>query len=164
MITLRLATLADAPLLRRWDEEPHVVESDPDDEWNWETELAHEPPWREQLMAELDGRPIGFIQIIDPLEEETHYWGDCEPNLRAIDIWIGPADCLGRGHGTNMMRQAIARCFAATGVTAIVIDPLARNERAIRFYQRLGFKPVERRRFNDDDCLVHRLERGDWRP
>jgi aminoglycoside 6'-N-acetyltransferase len=42
---------------------------------------------------------------------------------------------------------------------AIVIDPLASNVRAIRFYERLGFKPVERRRFGEDDCLVMRLER-----
>lgn len=159
MITLRIATLDDIPLLRRWDEEPAVVESDPNDDWHWETELAKTPPWREQLVAELDGRPIGFVQIIDPAEEESHYWGDIEPNLRAIDIWIGEADARGRGHGTEIMRQAIARCVAAPEVTAIVIDPLARNDGAIRFYARLGFRVVGPRQFNDDDCLVMMLDR-----
>ena len=33
LLTLRPATLADAPLLRRWDEEPHIVASDPNDDW-----------------------------------------------------------------------------------------------------------------------------------
>ena len=28
--------------------------------------------------------------------------------------------------------------------------------------QRLGFRPVERRLFGPDDCLVHRLERAEW--
>ncbi|MEL6831284.1 MAG: GNAT family N-acetyltransferase, partial [Pseudomonadota bacterium] len=32
-----------------------------------------------------------------------------------------------------------------------------------RFYQRLGFRPIGRRMFEDDDCLVHRLDRADWR-
>jgi RimJ/RimL family protein N-acetyltransferase len=73
------------------------------------------------------GRPIGFVQIIDPAREESHYWGDCEPNLRAIDIWIGEADCLNKGYGTQMMRLAIERCFADPSVTAILIDPLASN-------------------------------------
>jgi aminoglycoside 6'-N-acetyltransferase len=161
-ITLRLATGADAPLLRQWDELPHVLASDPDDEWNWEVELPRTPHWREQLMAELDRRPIGFVQIIDPAREESRYWGDCASNLRAVDIWIGPADCLGRGYGTQMMRLALARCFADPAVTGVLIDPLADNIRAIRFYQRLGFRPVGPRSFGDSHCLVHEIDRHSW--
>lgn len=163
MILLRDANAADAPLLRRWDEAEHVIASDPNDDWNWEIELARTPDWRQQLVAELDGRPIGFVQIIDPALEDSHYWGACGPGLRAIDIWIGEADCLGRGYGSVMMRLALARCFAAPEVHAVLIDPLASNTAARRFYARLGFRPVERRRFGDDDCEVMRLERADWR-
>jgi aminoglycoside 6'-N-acetyltransferase len=160
-VHLRPAHLGDLDLLRHWDEQPHVVACDPNDDWAWETELARNPPWREQLIGEVDGRPVGFIQIIDPAEEESRYWGDVPANLRAIDIWIGEASDLNRGHGTAMMRLAIARCFAAPEVTAILIDPLASNTRAHRFYERLGFRFVERRRFGDDDCLVYRLDRHD---
>jgi aminoglycoside 6'-N-acetyltransferase len=63
-----------------------------------------------------------------------------------------------------MMQWAIVFCFAVPAVDAILIDPLASNTRAIRFYQRLGFRPVEERRFGDDLCLVHRLDRSDWPP
>ena len=162
IVRLRPAQLADAPLLRRWDDAPHVVASDPNDDWNWEVELDRTPDWREQLMAEVDGRPIGFVQIIDPAREESHYWGDCAPNLRAIDIWIGEESDLGRGFGTRMMELALARCFAAPEVTAVLIDPLASNTRARRFYERLGFTFVEDRRFGDDDCAVYRLDRATW--
>lgn len=82
-LILRPANLDDLPLLHRWDEQPHIIASDLDD-WGWEVELARNPPWREQLIAELGGRPIGFIQLIDPQEEETHYWGDIGPNKRAL--------------------------------------------------------------------------------
>lgn len=159
MLVLRAATPADRALLEHWDRQPHVLASDPNDDWGWETELARHPGWREQLLAELDGRPIGFLQIIDPAREETRYWGEVAQNLRAIDIWIGEQADLGKGHGTRMMRLAIARCFADPGVAAILVDPLASNTRSHRFYRRLGFRPVERRRFGKDDCLVHRLER-----
>jgi aminoglycoside 6'-N-acetyltransferase len=48
-------------------------------------------------------------------------------------------------------------------VEAIVIDPLASNTAAIRFYQRLGFVSEGRRMFDEDDCLMHRLTRADWK-
>lgn len=80
-------------MLRYWDSLPHVIASDANDDWNWEEELHRSLIWREQLIAEREGRPIGFLQIIDPEAEETHYWGDTGPGFRAIDIWIGaPAD------------------------------------------------------------------------
>ncbi len=159
-ITLRTATIADLPLLRHWDEQPHVIESDPNDDWEWETELLRNPDWREQLIAELEGRPIGFIQIIDPKLEESHYWGEDVPeNLRAIDIWIGEEADTNKGYGTRMMRLALERCFANPNVTAVLIDPLASNTAAHRFYERLGFQFAERRTFGEDDTFVYRLDR-----
>jgi aminoglycoside 6'-N-acetyltransferase len=160
-VTLRDATPDDRPTLERWDEEPDVLASDPNDDWHWEVELARRPAWREQLIAEVNGRPIGFVQIIDPALEESHYWGDVPEGLRAIDIWIGEGEYRGRGYGTEMMKLAIARCFAVESVRAILIDPLISNTDAIRFYERLGFTAVERRSFGEDDCLVMRLERTD---
>lgn len=163
MIKFRTATIQDLPLLRHWDEQPHTVASDPNDDWGWETELLRAPAWREQLVAELDGRPVGFVQIIDPLLEDSHYWGEVPPNLRAIDIWIGEADDLGKGYGTQMMRQAIDRCFASPGVTAIILDPLASNVRARKFYESLGFAFVENRTFGEDTCAVYKLDRSAWK-
>ena len=161
-LRLRPAALDDLPLLQRWDEEPHVLDSDPNDDWGWDTELARDPDWREQLIAEIDGRPIGFVQIIDPEREDSHYWGDCGQGLRAVDIWIGEADALGQGFGTRMMAEALRRCFAPAEVTAVLIDPLASNADAQRFYSRFGFRFVEARRFGLDDCHVMRLKRADW--
>lgn len=163
MIKLRPATSTDLTLLRHWDEQPHVVASDPNDDWHWEVELERTPDWREQLIAELDGRAIGFIQIIDPAREESHYWGDIVANFRAIDIWIGEATDLGKGYGTTMMKLALAQCFADPTVLAILVDPLVDNIRVHRFYERLGFQWVERRQLGDDDCFVYRLNREDWR-
>lgn len=161
-IMLRPATLSDLDLLQRWDEQPHVIASDPDDDWNWSLELDRNPDWREQLIAELDGRPIGFVQIIDPAREETHYWGEVPERLRAIDIWIGEQNCLGQGFGTRIMQLTIDRCFAEPEVTAILIDPLLSNKQAIRFYERFGFQFVERRQFGDSDCAVHQLDRSEY--
>ena len=158
-LKLRPATPDDLGLLRHWDQQPHVVASDPNGDRNWEIELARAPDWREQLIAEVDGRPIGFIQIIDPAREETHCWSCTQPGRRAIDIWIGEESDLGRGYGTQMMKLAIERCFANPTVTAVLVDPLDSNSGAHRFYERLGFEYVVQRRLGEDSCFVYRLTR-----
>lgn len=158
-MNLRPATPNDLALLRHWDEQPHVVASDPNDDWAWECELARSPDWREQLIAEEGGRPIGFIQIIDPAREQSGYWGCIPAGLRALDIWIGEESDLGRGYGTQMMKLAIERCFSDPTVTAVLVDPLDCNTRAHRFYERLGFEYVVCRRFGEDSCFVYRLTR-----
>lgn len=161
MIKLRTAIQADIPVLQHWDKQEHVIAAGGDDDvWDWPEEINRKASWQELLIAELDGRPLGMVQIIDPYYEESHYWGDCAQNLRAIDIWIGEADDLGKGYGSEMMRLALLRCIEEERVTAVLIDPLASNTDAIRFYQGLGFQFVENRRFGDDECCVYQISRG----
>jgi len=158
---LRLATPADISTLQAWDRKPHVMAATGSHAGasDWVHEIALDVPWWELLIAEDAGRPIGVLRIIDPAEEETHYWGDCPPNLRAIDIWIGEEADHGRGLGSEIMRLALAHCFANPAVTAVLIDPLSSNLRARQFYERLGFREVGPRRFGEDACVVYRFER-----
>lgn len=171
-LTLRTARHDDIPTLRRWDRDPTVIASVSDDP-NAEVAFGEENDWQENIdlyqpdvweywIAEIDGRPIGAMQLCDPQREPTHYWGDIGLNLRALDIWIGEADARGKGYGELMMRAAISRCFSDPAVTAVLVDPLASNTRGHRFYQRLGFKATHRQMFGDDDTLVHRLTREAW--
>ena len=166
-VILRPATRADIPLLKAWDEEPHVQFSDPKSGdgsgWDWDDEIEAGLPGFWHFLAEVDGVPIGFVQVIDPAIEPTKYWGEMGEGFRAIDIWIGPAEWLGRGAGTQMMALALEACFAEASVHTILIDPLETHTRAHRFYQRCGFSPVGRREFDGDWCLVHELKRADWR-
>jgi aminoglycoside 6'-N-acetyltransferase len=159
MIKLRPATISDLELLKYWDTKQHVIDCDPDDDWNWETELHRNPEWREQLIADLKGESIGVVQIIDPFEEETHYWGNVERNKRAIDIWIGEEANLNKGFGTIIMRLAIERCFENPNINGVLIDPLKSNTKAHRFYERLGFEFIEEREFDGTICYVYELKR-----
>src|SRR5918993_1715288 len=60
VIKLRSATPADLTLLQEWDEQAHVIASDPNSDWGWEVELGRNPDWREQMICELDGRARRF--------------------------------------------------------------------------------------------------------
>ncbi len=160
MLELRPARPSDVDLLRDWDTQPHVISASGDDDAiDWEVELARDVDWKWDFIAQVDGRPVGIIQIIDPAKEDSHYWGEIEPNLRAIDIWIGPPADLGRGYGTKMLQTALDFCFTNPDVTSVLIDPLAANIRARRFYERIGFRFVENRTFGSDDCAVYRFDR-----
>ena len=167
-LIIRLARLSDIPTLTHWDEKEHVKAATTNDgsagfDMDWEDELAPRSDGTEFLIAEVNGHPIGALQIIDPATERTHYWGAIANNLRALDIWIGEEAYLAQGHGSRMMEYAINRCFADNRVTAVLVDPLANNTRSHRFYERLGFQFAERRQFDDvSDCFVYRLEREAW--
>ncbi len=173
MVSLRPATPADIPHLTRWEREPHVREASGEDEpEDWAALLGGLPSDWDVLVIEAntggEALPIGVLQIIDPVTEPSGYWRPwfealgIEPaaqTLRAIDIWIGEADMLSRGHGGAAMRQALGRCFAIPSVEAVLIDPLSRNDGAIRFYARQGFATQGRFRFGLDDCSVMRCSR-----
>ncbi|MFN4276930.1 MAG: GNAT family N-acetyltransferase [Ferrovibrio sp.] len=49
---------------------------------------------------------------------------------------------LGRGHGSAFIRQHVARLFAE-GAPFVATDPDPDNARAIRAYQKAGFRILE---------------------
>ena len=161
-LQLRPANLDDAALLQYWHTLPHLIATLGDDDWQWQQELSQQYPWREQLIAELDGKPMGYMEIIDPALETSHYWGDCGAGLRAMDIWIGAPELLGQGYGRQMMQMALARCFTEAQVKGVLLDPMLSNTDAHRFYERLGFVNQGERHIDGDLCYVYYLSREDW--
>jgi aminoglycoside 6'-N-acetyltransferase len=160
-IVLRPATLDDVPMLEAWDDDPDVYASSPNDDWDWGRQtLATEG--LTNLIAELDGRPIGYIQLTDLARDASKYWGEHQAGLMAIDIEIGEPDMRGKGYGHTMMGLALELCFSDPTIQAVLIDPLITNIRAIAFYQRLGFTFIENRWFDQDHCAVHQLTRAEY--
>jgi len=91
---------------------------------------------------ELDGRLVGWIQW--HAEEEPDY------RHAGIDIFIHPT-WQGRGLGSDAVRTLARHLIDDRGHHRLTIDPAAHNERAIRAYQRVGFRPVG---------IMRRYERG----
>jgi len=167
-LSIRNATIEDIDQLYKWDEKPHVQASISTSgtqsfDVDWKDELSPRTDGTELFIAEAGGVAIGAMQIIDPAKERTHYWGPVAFDLRAIDIWIGEASYLGQGYGTGMMTWAIEHCFTPAEVRMIIIDPLANNLRAHKFYQALGFELIGRRLFDaESDCCLFQLTRRCW--
>jgi aminoglycoside 6'-N-acetyltransferase len=99
------------------------------------------------LTIELDGQVVGMIQF----HEET------TPDFRhaGIDIFL-TSERHGQGLGADAVRTLARHLFDDRGHHRVTIDPAAANMRAIRSYERVGFRRVGiMRRYWRDPA-------GDW--
>lgn len=80
----------------------------------------------------LDGEVIGWLGFDEEKMRKYRSVG--------FDIMIDPAH-HGNGYGPEALRAVIDH-FAESGHHYFHIDPNAKNERAIRAYEKVGFKPV----------------------
>ena len=85
------------------------------------------------ILTAADRRVIGFIQATEELE----------PGYRhgAVDLFIA-TDQHGRGVGPEAIRLVVGWLIAERGHHRITIDPAAANARAIRAYEKVGFRRV----------------------
>jgi len=60
-----------------------------------------------------------------------------------LDIIIGKEINMGRGYGTDALKTLIKYLFDNSAVNKIWIEPRANNPRAIRAYEKAGFKREE---------------------
>jgi RimJ/RimL family protein N-acetyltransferase len=61
-------------------------------------------------------------------------------------IGIGEHDCWGKGYGTEATRLVIDYGFNVLGLHNVMLRVFSYNERAIRAYQKVGFREIGRRR------------------
>lgn len=133
---------AHAPLMHDWLRRPHVAEwwSEPPtlDEIVEEYVTLHEV---DPYVVQLDGRPVGFIQSYVAATAGDGWWTDVtDPGVVGIDQFIGEPDAIGRGVGTAMVRAFVERLLASPSVTMVQVDPSPANARAIRCYEKAGFR------------------------
>jgi aminoglycoside 6'-N-acetyltransferase Ib len=62
--------------------------------------------------------------------------------FRGIDQFLADAHSLDRGLGTRMVREFVQFLFEDPAVTRIQADPAPSNLRAIRCYEKVGFRRV----------------------
>ena len=83
--------------------------------------------------VEVAGSLVGVVSFWEHDEADCRYAG--------MDIVLGEAH-TGRGLGPDALRALARHLFGERGHWRLVIDPDAANERAIRAYELVGFRPV----------------------
>jgi len=128
----RLVAIVAAPGVREW--------------WG-----APDPPEREREGLRNDGAAF-VVEVDGELAGWLGFNEEPEPDYRhaSLDIALASAH-QGDGLGPEALRTAISWLAGERGHHRFTIDPALENERAIRAYSKVGFRPVG---------IMRRAERG----
>ncbi|MFT3720906.1 GNAT family N-acetyltransferase [Pseudorhodoferax sp.] len=148
-VALRPMAAHDIPMLHRWLQRPHVVES-----WGGERPTLAQVQARylpriqsagkvTPYIGMLDGPPFAYAQSYVALGAGDGWWEDeTDPGVRGIDQFIADPGLLGRGLGTRLARVLVDRLFSDPRVSMVQADPSPHDLRAIRCYEKAGLRRI----------------------
>jgi aminoglycoside 6'-N-acetyltransferase len=157
--SFRRMTEADLPLLQQWLQTPDAATwwGDLGEEMENLAADLHEPGMRLWIVS-LAAQPFAFLQDYRPDTWPDHPFRDMPPGSYGIDQTIGIPSLIGLGHGSAFIRQHVQTLFDA-GAPCVVTDPDPQNARAIRAYEKAGFKKREERETPWGRCLLMEMRR-----
>jgi aminoglycoside 6'-N-acetyltransferase len=167
VFTFQRLTRDDFGLLGRWLAEPHVARwwnHDPSPEAVegdfGDTVDGLEPA--EDYLAIIDGTPVGLIQycLFNDYPEYVDEMADVYPvgdGAASIDYLIGDPTRVGEGLGTAMIAQFVARVWAETTATHIVVPVNSANTASWRALLKAGFRLVARGELEPDNPTDDRM-------
>lgn len=147
------------PLLLKWLETPHVKTWwDTDVQWTpelikekfgtyvqgYKVEQGIKKPFQAYIIY-VDTQPVGYIQLYTAHDFARDYPASLETlplSLAALDFFIGEQDYLGQGLAPVVLTQFLQE-YVAHFYEACFVDPETTNIRAIRVYEKAGFKTVK---------------------
>ena len=160
---------ADYATMARWLTDPRVLEyyEGRDNPYPIERVRRELSP---RLLAEegvtpcffvLQGEPVGYTQyyvVREPERLEYELDGDADlTGMYGIDQFIGVPELWGTGIGTRGVSLLLRHLFENLGAREVILDPNVDNPRAIRCYEKCGFRKIKLLRAHE----VHEGQTGD---
>ena len=111
--SFRRMTADDLKTVGSWLQTPEVKRwwGDPDGEISLLKGDLDDPAMRMWIVSHEEG-PFAYIQDYDPHSWPAHPFGFLPLRSRGIDQFIGEPDMLGRGYGSALIGEHVARLFA----------------------------------------------------
>lgn len=146
LVRLRAITTADLPMLVEWRNDPEIKALLGG--WSFPVSLEAEQEWfakarQEQSTQRLaievleDSRYVGNIGLYDI------NWKDRKAEY---GILIGDKSAWGRGYGLDASNALLCYAFRELNLHRISLRVLAQHRRAIRLYEKIGFREEGRLR------------------
>jgi ribosomal protein S18 acetylase RimI-like enzyme len=132
VLSIRTAEVGDGPRLVALDRDTWSEVSSPVPLWAEDTDFFARHPPEDTLVAELDGRPVGYVTLAHPTPAETN-----RHVLQIAGLAVDPA-AQGRGVGRQLVEAAIAEA-ARRGARKLSLRVLGGNAPARSLYASCGF-------------------------
>lgn len=150
-IRIRTLTENDFALLLKWLSDERVLEfyEGRDKKYTLEEIKKHfSEKWEDEVfrvIIEYQNKPIGYGQIYkmyDELYDDYNYPRSNEI-VYGMDQFIGEPEYWNKGIGTKYTKMIFDFLKKERNVDAVILDPHQDNSRAIRMYQKAGFRIIE---------------------
>lgn len=139
--------LKDLPLLFTWFCQPYIAQLWPEPKAyaEFETKWTEHIQRDHKFVAYIGDKPVAYLQYYHVTNEDRtkfHSVHIPEPSV-GCDLFIGDPEYLGKGYGTELIKQFIQYVRQAEPTCkAMIIDPASDNYRAIACYKKVGFEKI----------------------
>ncbi|MGE6539205.1 GNAT family N-acetyltransferase [Bacillus luti] len=149
-LLIRYVVEGDAPIISKWLSDPEVLQyyegrDNPQSVEKVLDHFIHNPNSNEKrCLIQFDAVLIGYIQMY-PVDSDWKalYGYEESQNVWGMDQFIGEPAYWGKGIGTKLVQAAVSYITKKMNAEAIAMDPKVNNERAIKCYEKCGFKKVK---------------------
>lgn len=149
-LIIRELTGADKSLMHKWMNDERVLEWYEGRDKPFTLEMIQEEfyeLWEDEIVRviiEYNEIPIGYGQIYRVYNEvyKEYEYEDKNEIVFGMDQFIGEPEYWGKGLGTKYIQMIFEYLINIKQADAIITDPRVVNERAIRAYEKAGFKKL----------------------
>ena len=138
----------DQHLLVKWLSDPKVLQyyegrDNPFNLQKVERSFYYQEKGIVKCLVEFEGKKIGYIQFykVNSVTSEITDYSE-EENVYGIDQFIGETDYWNKGIGTMLISSMVDYLMEQKQAGRIIMDPHVSNTRALRCYEKCGFKKV----------------------
>lgn len=163
LLVVRELSADDYPTLSRWLTDPRVLEFYEGRENPHNLDKVTEVFGSKQdrcvmgCIVRFDEKDIGYIQFYPVSEaQKSEYGMNDDALVYGMDQFIGEPEYWNRGIGSALVKAAADFVRNNLGASKVVVDPQAWNARALRCYEKAGFRKVKW-------LPQHELHEGEWR-
>ncbi|WP_235911566.1 GNAT family N-acetyltransferase [Mesorhizobium xinjiangense] len=149
-------------LIRLWLNRPHIRQwwGDPETELGYIREMVEGRDTTRPFLIKLNEEPVGYIQYWFVADNQAEDQVKQNPWLRqlpaqavGVDLSLGEEHILSQAIGSTALRQFVATLLEM-GHDTIIIDPDPNNRRAVRAYEKAGFRPIANLEGCSNDALI----------
>ncbi|PFA66723.1 GNAT family N-acetyltransferase [Bacillus sp. AFS015802] len=138
----------DAHLLAKWLSDPRVLEFYEGRDNPFDLVKVNEVFFDDEVdevkcIVEFGGIEVGYVQFY-PVDDETkQQYGYGDGSIYGTDQFIGEPEYWNKGIGSSLVEGMIKFLKSDKHADYIIMDPQTRNKRAIKCYEKCGFKKVK---------------------